>query len=92
MAFAKTPSIVFMRGGTDASFTPPIDYMTNVTAFYYEKFGLPSARRLCSGNSSVIYIPFTSGYYLQGGGEVRLNVEPLKKCLSFCATSELAFP
>ncbi len=40
MAFAKTPSIVFVRGGTDASFAPPIAYMTNVTTFYYEKFGL----------------------------------------------------
>ncbi len=29
-----------------------------------------------------INLPFKSGYYPQGGGEVRLNVEPLKKCLS----------
>ncbi len=40
LEFAKTPSIVFVRGGTDASFAPPMDNITNVTAFYYEKFGI----------------------------------------------------
>ncbi len=76
MAFAKIPSIVFVRGGTDASFAPPIDNKTNVTAFYCEKFGP------CSGNSPLVNLRFTSGYCRQGGGEVHLNVEPLKDGLS----------
>lgn len=40
LAFAKKKSVVSLRGGTNADFAPPVDYMMDVTSFYYQKFGM----------------------------------------------------
>ncbi len=58
-------------------FAPPIDYMTNVTAFTMKSSDFTSTQRLCNGNSSLINLYFKSGCYPKGGGEVRLNVKQL---------------
>lgn len=54
-----------MRGGTDVRWSPPIDYLTNVTLPALSKMGLRADIRLVQ-----------RGYYPQGGGEVEAELYP----------------
>uniref|UniRef100_A0A5K3F3Q4 RNA 3'-terminal phosphate cyclase n=2 Tax=Mesocestoides corti TaxID=53468 RepID=A0A5K3F3Q4_MESCO len=78
LAFAKSKSSVTLHGGTDASFAPPIDYMVEVTAFYYEKFGINFRTQVLE-----------RGYYPQGGGTVVVDVDPICGKLSPVCLTEM---
>lgn len=67
-AFAQSPTELEIRGGTDVAWSPPIDYITNVT--------LPILRRM--GYRSEIEL-VRRGHYPRGGGLVRAIIEPIKK-------------
>lgn len=56
---------VSVTGGTDVSWSPPIDYLTSVHAPIIERFGARCSLSLVS-----------RGFYPEGGGEVRLEAEP----------------
>nr|CDS18385.1 rna terminal phosphate cyclase domain 1 [Echinococcus granulosus] len=71
LAFAKTKSVVSLCGGTNADFAPPIDYMIDVTAFYYRKFGISFRTEIRE-----------RGYYPRGGGLVHVSVDPISDKLS----------
>ncbi|KAL5965223.1 RNA 3'-terminal phosphate cyclase [Taenia solium] len=71
LAFAKKKSFVSLRGGTNADFAPPIDYMIDVTSFYYRKFGISFHTEICE-----------RGYYPRGGGLVHVSVDPISGKLS----------
>ncbi|KAL5106482.1 RNA 3'-terminal phosphate cyclase [Taenia crassiceps] len=66
LAFAKKKSVISLRGGTNADFAPPVDYMVDVTSFYYQKFGMTFHTEICE-----------RGYYPRGGGLVRVSVNPI---------------
>jgi RNA 3'-terminal phosphate cyclase (ATP) len=65
MACAEGKVVVEVTGGTDVRWSPPVDYLSNVTLKVLRKMGydgrLEVARR---------------GYYPRGGGLVRFSVEP----------------
>lgn len=56
---------VSITGGTDVSWSPPIDYLISVHAPIVERFGLRCSMELVS-----------RGFYPEGGGEVRLEGGP----------------
>ncbi|CAG9837187.1 unnamed protein product [Diabrotica balteata] len=66
--FAKTPTTLLLRGGTNTEMAPQIDYLTEVFRPILEKFGatfdLDLKRR---------------GYFPKGGGEVIVNINPVEK-------------
>lgn len=74
LLFADKRSEVTLRGGTNATAAPQIDYV--------ESIFIPTARRLlfsAESKSSVCLNLRRRGYYPKGGGEVQLTVEPLKE-------------
>ncbi|CAH8572382.1 unnamed protein product [Schistosoma turkestanicum] len=68
LVFAPSRSELLLRGGTDALFAPPINYMVEVTSHYFRKMGLiyevDIVRR---------------GFYPLGGGIVKVIFSPLKE-------------
>lgn len=65
---AEEETIIEIRGGTDVSWSPPVDYMTHVL--------LPLLRRMGIG----IEIDLISrGYYPKGGGRVIASIRPWRK-------------
>jgi RNA 3'-terminal phosphate cyclase (ATP) len=62
---AKKPVKITVRGGTDVLWSPPIDYLKNVTLPILELMG-------CQASLNV----FKRGYYPPGGGEVQMEITP----------------
>ncbi len=58
---------VFIKGGTDVNWSPPVDYMKNVTFYGLKKMG---------GKAELLVLE--RGYYPKGGGKVRAFFEPSK--------------
>ncbi|CAH8637749.1 unnamed protein product [Heterobilharzia americana] len=71
LAFAPSHSELLLRGGTDASFAPPIDYMVQVASHYFKKMGL-------SYDLEVI----RRGFYPLGGGIVKVSTSPVQDSLT----------
>lgn len=69
-AFAQSPTELEIRGGTDVAWSPPIDYITNVTLPILMKMGYRSEIVLSR-----------RGHYPRGGGLVRAIIDPIKKLL-----------
>lgn len=67
MLFAQGPTEVVLRGGTNASMAPPIDYFNWVLKPTFERFGVNFDSQLKK-----------RGFYPRGGGEVVLRVDPIK--------------
>ncbi len=67
-AFAQSPTELEIRGGTDVAWSPPIDYITNVTLPILMKMGYRSEIVLSR-----------RGHYPRGGGLVRAIIDPIKK-------------
>ena len=64
---ADRESVFEIRGGTDVSWSPTVDYFTNVT--------IPALREL---GAEVEFELLKRGYYPKGGGLVRVEVHPSK--------------
>ena len=67
LLYAPLPSILALKGGTDADFAPPIDYFRITFSHYAKMFG--------------ITFPISSvlrGFNPRGCGEVRLSINPVK--------------
>ncbi|CAI2733995.1 unnamed protein product [Schistosoma spindalis] len=71
LAFASNQSELLLRGGTDTSFAPPINYMIEVTSHYFRKMGLVCEVKIVR-----------RGFYPLGGGIVKVLISPLKEPLS----------
>ena len=67
LCFAEKPSTVKIRGGTHVPFAPPFDYFTDVFLATVRKMGVKAEATLKS-----------TGFYPAGGGEVRLEVKPVR--------------
>ena len=67
LLFAPSTSTLFLKGGTDADFAPPIDYFRFTFLHYARMFGI---------NVSVDRV--LRGFFPKGCGEVALNIEPLR--------------
>ncbi|VDM15994.1 unnamed protein product [Hydatigera taeniaeformis] len=78
LAFASKKSVVSLRGGTNADFAPPVDYMIDVTSFYCKKFGLSFQAEICE-----------RGYYPRGGGLVHVSVDPISDKLSSVTLTDM---
>ncbi len=76
-ALLSPDRVVFkLRGGTDVSWSPPVDYMSNVFGYMLGKMGG--------------FIQITQkkrGHYPKGGGEVTCMVEPIDKLTPLTLTS-----
>ncbi|XP_050428789.1 RNA 3'-terminal phosphate cyclase [Adelges cooleyi] len=64
--FAKHNSTIIMKGGTDVSFAPSMDYVTNVLFPIIKKMGIS-----CSAQIN------KRGFYPKGRGEVILKIDPI---------------
>nr|CAH8838715.1 unnamed protein product [Trichobilharzia regenti] len=78
LAFASGPSEVILRGGTDASFAPPIDFMNKVTSNYFKRLGLNYELQV-----------IRRGFYPQGGGIVKVLISPVQGSLTAISLLEL---
>lgn len=67
-AFAQSATRLEITGGTDVAWSPPIDYITNVTLPILTKMGY---------NSEILSV--RRGHYPRGGGQVRAVINPVKK-------------
>ncbi|KAG6833505.1 hypothetical protein H0H87_006077 [Tephrocybe sp. NHM501043] len=68
------PSTLTLRGGTNATMAPQIDYSQHVfLPFLRRHFGVPQ------GPGGIDLEIKRRGYHPKGGGEVRVNVTPLKR-------------
>ncbi|OQV12156.1 RNA 3'-terminal phosphate cyclase [Hypsibius exemplaris] len=65
--FADGPTTFHLRGGTNADFAPPIDYLQKVLLPLLKRFGVHAELSI-----------MRRGYYPKGGGEVVLKVTPVK--------------
>lgn len=72
MLFASGTTRLRLKGGTNASMAPPIDYFNKILKPMLQKIGISFTCELIK-----------RGYYPKGGGEVVLSVEPIKKIPSF---------
>nr|VZH92174.1 unnamed protein product [Spirometra erinaceieuropaei] len=61
LAFGQHASTLILKGGTDASFAPPIDYLSEVTAHYYRKMGLHFDIEVLERISKVFGSAFVAG-------------------------------
>ena len=68
MLFADRPSELTIRGGTDVSWSPPIDYMRQVFTHWLKLMG-----------AKVDITVLRRGHYPRGGGLVKVRVEPVNK-------------
>lgn len=64
-AASKGRISMFVSGGTDVNWSPPVDYLTSVHIPTAERFGVRCSLDLVS-----------RGFYPEGGGEARLDIEP----------------
>lgn len=63
--FADDKVILKITGGTDVSWSPPIDYYRHVLSYFLRRMG------------AKMYIEVIErGYYPEGGGKVRVEIEP----------------
>ncbi|MEM3562725.1 MAG: RNA 3'-terminal phosphate cyclase [Candidatus Jordarchaeaceae archaeon] len=69
-AFAQSDTKLEIRGGTDVAWSPPIDYITNVTLPILKKMGYQSE-----------VVTVRRGHYPRGGGLVKATINPVKKLL-----------
>jgi RNA 3'-terminal phosphate cyclase (ATP) len=67
-AFAQDKTTFKIRGGTDVKWSPPIDYIKNVTLPLLEKMGYKGKIKLLK-----------RGYYPKGGGTIEARIQPIKK-------------
>lgn len=65
--FGSKTCTIKLKGGTDVSWSPPIDYFQNVL--------LPHIQKYSKINFSLI----KRGFYPKGGGEIELKIKPLFK-------------
>ncbi|MEM0276916.1 MAG: RNA 3'-terminal phosphate cyclase [Pyrobaculum sp.] len=70
LLFAPCPTRIAITGGTDVSWSPPIDYMRFVFAKVLSLFGARVEIEL-----------IRRGHYPKGGGRAVLRVDPVKKLL-----------
>ncbi|RWS11180.1 RNA 3' [Dinothrombium tinctorium] len=70
LIFAKEPSKLTLKGGTNVEMAPPIDEITSVFKPIVERMGV-------NFNCDVI----RRGYYPKGGGEVMVTINPLNDYL-----------
>ena len=66
LLFAEGRSVVTVTGGTDVSWSPPVDYFKNVTLKALKEMGIKCQFKVLK-----------RGYYPKGGGKVKLEVDPL---------------
>lgn len=66
--FANSDSTLILQGGTNAEMAPQIDYTTEVFRPILEKFG-----------TTFDFDLVRRGYFPKGGGEVVINVKPVKQ-------------
>ncbi len=64
---SEKESLIEIRGGTDVKWSPPVDYVKNVTFKALKELGVDAKLELVS-----------RGYYPKGGGVVRVYVSPSK--------------
>ncbi|GAA48065.1 RNA 3'-terminal phosphate cyclase, partial [Clonorchis sinensis] len=69
-AGSGSSSILLLKGGTDAQFAPPVDYMSEITLYFLEKMGLDCKLEV-----------IRRGFYPQGGGVVKAQVHRLSSPL-----------
>jgi len=65
---APEPVILYLKGGTDVSWSPPIDYLREVFVFMLKRMG-----------TSIEILQKRRGHYPKGGGEVVCSVNPLNE-------------
>ncbi|MHA1935367.1 MAG: RNA 3'-terminal phosphate cyclase [Candidatus Thorarchaeota archaeon] len=65
-----------LRGGTDVSWSPPVDYMSNVFSHMLGKMG-----------ASIQLTQKKRGHYPKGGGEVTCIVEPMERITPLTLTN-----
>lgn len=70
--FSQNPSVLTLKGGTNAEMAPQIDYTIKVFKPIVERFGV-----------NVDCDLKMRGYYPKGGGEVILRVNPVKELTPF---------
>jgi len=68
LAFAKEESSVQLKGGTHVSWSPIVDYISNVFVPLLEKMGANCEITLRK-----------AGFYPLGGGEIELKIRPVKE-------------
>jgi RNA 3'-phosphate cyclase len=68
LAFAKEPTQISIKGGTDVAWSPPIDTFTNVFIPHIQNMGF-----------NVTLKTIKRGHYPKGGGEVSLVTKPTTK-------------
>lgn len=71
-SFAKDPVKITLKGGTDVRWSPPVDYLSNVT--------IPILRSI--GYNMELQV-IQRGYYPRGGGILRAIIYPVKKLNPF---------
>ncbi|MGF7118153.1 RNA 3'-terminal phosphate cyclase [Methanobacterium oryzae] len=71
-AFANAKVEITIKGGTDVRWSPPVDYLQNVTLKIREHIGF---------NAKVDLI--RRGHYPRGGGFVKVTINPVKKLKPF---------
>ncbi|HML06060.1 MAG TPA: RNA 3'-terminal phosphate cyclase, partial [Methanobacterium sp.] len=67
-AFADSPVEITIKGGTDVRWSPPVDYLQNVTLKILEKMGYTAKMDI-----------IRRGHYPRGGGIVKVKINPVKK-------------
>lgn len=71
-AFSNSPVEITIKGGTDVRWSPPIDYLQNVTLKILKKMGYDTKVDL-----------IRRGHYPCGGGIVKVKIRPIKKLNPF---------
>ena len=71
-AFTKKPVKLTLRGGTDVRWSPPFDYLANVTQPILRSLGLNMEMELIQ-----------RGYYPKGGGIIEVHIDPVKRIKPF---------
>jgi RNA 3'-terminal phosphate cyclase (ATP) len=66
-AFADSPVEITIKGGTDVIWSPPIDYLQNVTLKILESMGYTAELDI-----------MRRGHYPRGGGIVKVKIKPVK--------------
>jgi RNA 3'-terminal phosphate cyclase (ATP) len=67
-AFADSPVEIMIKGGTDVRWSPPVDYLQNVTLKILENMGYTAKMNI-----------IRRGYYPRGGGAVKVKINPVKE-------------
>lgn len=67
-AFASSPVEITLRGGTDVRWSPPVDYLQNVTLPLLKSVGYQAKMNLLQ-----------RGHYPRGGGILKAKIWPVKK-------------